>query len=86
MRQQDAPDVGNQYSKARFIQAVYGVILSMAGLALLVWLPSEKEYLRLTIGFLVVLLGGMMISPQVVKDWFSLFGSLFPFGGKKGDP
>jgi len=84
MRDVDAPDVGKSFKAKRTAQTIYGVFLSLAGLALLVWLPSEREMVRLAVGFLVILLGGMMVSEQIVKDWFGLFGKLLPFG-QKGD-
>ena len=82
MRQEDAPDVGTIHRRHRTVQSLYGGFLSMAGLALIVWLPTDREALRLVIGFLLILLGGMMISQDVVREWFGMFGALLPFGKK----
>lgn len=84
MRQEDPLAVGDIHRRARKVESTYGVLLSLAGLALMVWLPTERESIRLVVGFLLILLGGMMISQDVVRDWFGLFGDLLPFGKKGG--
>lgn len=52
--------------------------MSLIGFALMVWLPVDDDWLRLGTGWLVVLLGGMMVSPQVVRDWLALVAELVP--------
>jgi hypothetical protein len=84
MRREDAPDVGAQHQKQRLEQTLLGLILSLAGLALLIWLPSERESVRLGVGGLVILLGGMMVNKDIVTAWWGLFGRLIPWA-KKGN-
>jgi hypothetical protein len=59
---------------------VYGFLITVVGFALLVWLPAT-DHLRLLIGGAVVLLGGVMVNAQAVKEWVSI---VLPFIGKKG--
>jgi hypothetical protein len=81
MREADSVDIRKQYARERTMRSVYGMFISAVGTALLIWLPA-REWLRVSVGFLIILLGGVMISPQAVKDWFSLFGDFLPFGRK----
>jgi len=84
MRTEDSLDVRKHYARDRTIRSIYGGFMSAVGCAMLVWLPAG-EWVRITIGFLLILLGGVMINAQAVKDWFEVCGDLLPFGRKKLD-
>lgn len=84
MRTEDPIDVKKHFAKDRVVRSIYGGFISAFGCAMLVWLPAV-EWVRITVGFLLILLGGVMISAQAVKDWFEICGDLLPFGRKKLD-
>ena len=82
MRQMDAPDVGELHKKQRLSKTIYGFLISIGGGVLMFYLPTETEMVRLVIGGLLILLGGMMVSKQTVTEWWGLFGGLVPWGKK----
>ncbi len=81
MRAEDPAEIKAQYQGDRRVRSIYGFFISTVGVVLMVWMPAE-EWLRITIGSLILLLGGTMISSSVMKEWAEMFGSLIPFKRK----
>ena len=78
MRQTDSVDVGAQYQKVRLIQTAYGFLVTLCGVALIVWLPA-RESVRVVVGLVIIFLGGMMVNQGIVTAWFGAVRDAVPF-------
>lgn len=67
---------------SQVIQSIYGILLSLGGLAVMVWLPAEP-WIRILSGWFMVLLGGVMVSPAAVKEWLGIVIQIWLHRGKR---
>lgn len=85
MREEDPQVVREIYVERRAKRALYGTLMSLAGLAVLFAPVGWPEWLRHATAWALVLYGGMMVDPKAVGEWHSLFGGMLPWTKGKDD-
>lgn len=83
MRIDDGPTQRDEYAAKRSVKAIYGVVFALLGLVVMFWLPADQQWIRLGLGFVLVLLGGVMIDPSAVRFWIEVLKDLRPMIGGK---
>lgn len=79
MRATDGPTDGLEYVTRRAAKAAYGLVFALIGLVVMFWLPATQEWVRLGAGFVLILLGGVLIDSSAVVTWAKVVADLRPF-------